>query len=154
MTPDQRAVAIQGLFGLLGLVAAVVGGIIAHSESSSWALAIFVAFIAMYLGSRFLPEVLTEPQKGRRFLFFGIPPLLAVGALIGVYELWGEWWLAMLIGFALGLVGWGISKAAFPGIWTEEERQEKSLLQRLGGGRTPDAGSGGGSGSSGWPTNR
>lgn len=150
MPSNQRSVAVRGVFGLLGLVAAVAGGVIAYNESSSWALTVFVAFMAMYVVARFLPELLTEPQKGRRFVFFGVPPLLAVAALVGAYELWGRWWLAMLIGFALGLVGWAISKAALPDIWTAEEQQEQSALERLSG----EGGSGGSADStSGWPTN-
>jgi hypothetical protein len=146
-SPEQRMAAILG-FNLLGVAVAIGGGVIAYSRSSSWALTVFVAVMGLYVGNRFLSEVTMEPSKARRFVFFGLPPVFAVGGLIAAHELWSPWWAAMLVGFALGLVGWAISRAAFPDIWTVEERQQKSLIEFLGGG-TPRAGARGG-----WPINR
>ena len=128
---DNRLIVTRNLFALLGLVAGAAAALYAHSVSSSWWLALFVGLMVMYTLGRVVLDLITDQQKGRRALFFGIPVLMAVAGVAGAYALWSEWWLAVLIGFAVGGIGSVIAILAFPEI-AEEEQQDS--LARSGGG--------------------
>jgi hypothetical protein len=119
----RRFIVTRTVFGLLGLVLGVVAGIYAHGASSSWWLALFVGLMVAYALGRAVPDLVTDPQKGRRALFFGMPLLLAVAGVAGAYALWSEWWLAVLIGFCLGGIGAVIATISLPEI-AEQEQQD------------------------------
>jgi 4-hydroxybenzoate polyprenyltransferase len=63
---QHRVIAIRSLFGLLSLGAAAAGGIYAYNESSSWWLVAFVVAMALFAFGRALPDLITDPRKGRR----------------------------------------------------------------------------------------
>ena len=134
----QAHVLVRGLFGLISLAAALAGGWYAHERTSSWALAVFVVVIAGFVLGRGIPDVITDPEKGRRIAFFGLPPVVAVGGLVGAYELWQTWWLAVAIGFVAYFVGFFIASMALPRIAAEEHMDD---LSRIGmDGRTDHVG--------------
>lgn len=139
VTDEQRVMAIRNLFGLLGIVAAVAGAFIAHGATSSWALVVFVVFMALYVFGRALPDLLTDPRKGRRLGFFGTPFVLAVAALAVAQAAWGEWWLSVVIGFVAGGIGTAIATVAFPDIAREEQRDSE---ERSAAGRSDGSGAG------------
>lgn len=129
---------VRGLFGFISLAAALAGGWYAHERTSSWALAVFVIVIGGFVLGRGIPDVITDPDKGRRIAFFGLPPLVAVGGLVGAYGLWQTWWLAVVIGFIAYFVGFLGATAALPRIAAEEHADD---LSRMGmGGRTDHVG--------------
>lgn len=130
------SVLVRGLFGLIGLVAGVAGGWYALDLTGSWALAVFVFAMASYVLTRGIPDVITDPDKGRRIAFFGIPPIIGVAALAGAYWLWDTWWLAVVIGFVAYFIGFGVASMAFPKIALEEHADDRS---RLGLGREAPA---------------
>lgn len=129
MRTQQMAVT-RGLFGLLSMGAAAVAGYFAYDWTSSWWLVAFVAMMVLSAVGRAIPDLITDPEKGRRLVFFGTPIALAVGALAGAYAIWSTWWLAVVIGFAVGGIGWGLVSIALPDIARQE--QEDSMRQ-LGG---------------------
>ena len=74
---NQSGMAVRTLFGLLGLVVALFGGWQAYDRTQSVVLAVFVGLLALNYIGRGIADVFTDPQKGRRFLFFTIPPIFA-----------------------------------------------------------------------------
>jgi hypothetical protein len=117
-----RTMGVRSLFGLLGMAAGVGTGWLAYSWSNgSWALAVFAGLLAMNLISRGVADVITDPQKGRRLVFFTLPTVLAAGGAAGAYALWGRWWLAVLIGAIFYLVGQIVVTIMFPRIAAEEQ---------------------------------
>jgi hypothetical protein len=124
----RSTVVVRGLFGTAGLVAGVVGGWYALDATSSWALALFVFLITMQVVGRAIPDVITDPEKGRRIVFFGLPPIAAVGALLGSYQIWATWWVAAVIGLAGYLIGYGVAYLAFPRIAAEEDADSKARM--------------------------
>lgn len=131
MQAESRAL-VRGVFGLIGFGAGIAGGWYAHGRTSSWALAAFVFVIATYVLGRGIPDVITDPEKGKRIAFFGLPPTIAVAALAGAYLLWGMWWLAVTIGFVAYFIGFVVAMVSFPRIALEEQADD---LERMGGKR-------------------
>ena len=129
---EPSVIVTRSVFGVVALAAAVGGGIYAYDTTSSWWPAVFVGVMALYARGRAVPDLITDPQKGRRALFFGIPLLAAVGWLALADLLWGRWWLAVVTGFAVGGLGSLISSLSFPEIAAEEQQDS---LERAGGGR-------------------
>ncbi len=122
MTP-QRTAAIRWVFGLVALVGAAVGAWYAYRVTSSWALVFFVFFVVSFVVGRGTPDLITDPEKGKRLGYFGIPPVLAVAALAGAYRWWETWWLAVVIGFVVYFFGAVLATLLFPRI-AEEETQD------------------------------
>ena len=121
-------IVVRGLFGLLALAAALAGGWYALEQTSSWALAAFVFLIVSNVIGRGIPDVITDPDKGRRIAFFGLPPALGVCALVGAYWLWETWWLAVTIGFLAYFVGFAVASVALPRIAAEEHADDLSRM--------------------------
>jgi hypothetical protein len=119
---------VRGIFGLIALVASIAGAWYAYEVTSSWALVIFVFVVGSYVVGRGIPDLITDPEKGKRLGFFGIPPVLAVAALAGSYWLWTTWWLAVTIGFVFFFIGVVIGTMAFPKIAEEEAEDNASQI--------------------------
>jgi hypothetical protein len=117
----EKSLGLQAGFGLLSVLAAIGGALYAYRVEDSIWLSLFVAVLALQLVGRAVPDVLTDPQKVRRALYFLLLPALATGALAGVYELWERWWLSVLAGLLGGLVLNAIlAPRLFPRIHREE----------------------------------
>lgn len=134
----ESSVLVRGLFGIIGFVAALAGGWYAHERTSSWALAVFVFVLTVYVLGRGVPDVITDSDKGRRIVFFGLPPMLGVVAVMGAYWVWATWWLAVTIGFVAYFIGFVVVSVSLPRIAAEEHADD---LSRMGmGGRTDHVG--------------
>jgi hypothetical protein len=86
------------------LVAALAGALATHRLTSSWWAAAFVFVMITYLRVA-LVELLTKGDRWRRAGFLALIPVVAVVVLAASYGAWGRWWLAVVLGLGLGLVG-------------------------------------------------
>ena len=137
-TPSGSTFVVQALFGFLALLMAIGAAIYAYSVESSVWLSIFVAILTLNLIGRGVADLITDPQKLRRALYFLLFPALATGVLWGTYELWGAWWLSALLGVVGGAVlNVLIAPLLFPHIHREEtldSLQRFARQRRLAGG--------------------
>jgi len=119
--PGRQGLAAQAGFGLLAFAGAIGGGIYAYTlESSIW-LSLFVALLALHIVGRGIPDVITDPDKLLRALYFLLGPALATGVLYATYELWEQWWISALLGIVGGVVLNAIlAPRLFPRIHGEE----------------------------------
>ena len=134
MAGSTSAIGVRALFSLLGIGVGIYGGWQAHDWTKSVWLAVFVALMAVNYISRGVADVITDPQKGRRFVFFTLPLIFAVGGLAGAYALWDRWWVAVIVGFVLYGVGSMVATLVFPRIALEEA---KDNADRMGVGQQP-----------------
>lgn len=124
---------VRAVFGLLGLAGGIYAGWTAYDRTGSIVLAIYVGLLlANYIG-RGIGDIITDPQKVRRFLFFTLPVLFAAGGLAGAYALWGIWWVAVIVSFVAYFVGSFVVIVLFPRIALEEDADSRSRM----GGRQP-----------------
>jgi hypothetical protein len=118
---------VQGVFGVIGLVAAIAGGWYAWTQSHSIWLVAYVAFLTMWVIARGFADIVTDPQKVKRAIFFLLGPALSVGTTYLTYQLWGLMWLSTLLGFFIALpIGMAITRAMFPRIALEEDRDTEA----------------------------
>lgn len=117
---------LRTAFSLLGLASAIGAGIFAYTRTSSWALGIFVFLWTQFIVARAIPDLLTDPNKIKRLIFFTLHPAVGVALLLGTYKLWEIWWLAALIGYLGGLfLGRFIAAIILPRITLEETRDDE-----------------------------
>lgn len=95
---------IRAVFSLVGLIVAIGAAIFAHNRFGSWALAIFTFLWVHYVVVRTIPDLITDPDKIRRFFFFVLHPAAAVALLLITHGWWGKWWLSALIGYLGGII--------------------------------------------------
>jgi hypothetical protein len=127
---DPRTRRIHAIFGALGLLTGLVGGFIAYDRTSSIALPIFVFLVVTNFVSRGLGDVVTDPHKVPRLLFFGIPVVVMSGTLYLTYRWWGLMWLAALLGIVVGgLLASLITTLLFPRIAEEERIDTESRMR-------------------------
>lgn len=114
---------LQAVFGLLGIVAGVLAAIAAYLWiDSSYALAVYAFLLVAFLVGRGIADVITDPHKARRALYFLLQPAIATAIVYGAYGLWGRWWLAVLLGFVGGaIVAGALGPVLFPRIHQEEQ---------------------------------
>ncbi len=130
---------VRAAFALLALIVGFAAAPLARNATSSWWLTAFtfaMVYVVVGVGG---PEVFAEPDKLRRAAYFGSFPVLSTAILALTYWLSGWWWLAVVVGFVLGLLGAGIVGAVFfDDIATEEMAQAKehSRSWYLAGGPT------------------
>ena len=134
MAGQSSGMAVRGLFGLLGLGVGIVGGWLAWDRTGSVGLAVFVGLMAANYIGRGIADVITDPQKGRRFVFFTLPLVFAVAGLAGAYAFWDAWWIAVIVGFVFYVVGYVAATVMFPAIAGEEA---VDTMSRMGGKHPP-----------------
>jgi hypothetical protein len=134
MASPSGGMAVRGLFGLLGLGVGIVGGWVAYDRTGSVWLAVFVGLMAANYIGRGIADVITDPQKGRRFVFFTLPLVFAVGGLAGAYLVWDAWWIAVIVGFVFYVMGYVVATVMFPAIAGEEAAD---TMSRMGGKQRP-----------------
>jgi hypothetical protein len=124
--------AVKALLAVVGLVGAIVAGIYTSMTTSDWALVIYAFVMVSYLVGRGLGDILTEPFKVKRTLYFGIPALTATGVLYVTHAWWDRWWLAVLLGLLVGgvLIGGVLATVLFPGIAKEEAEDTAERTRR------------------------
>jgi hypothetical protein len=77
-----------------------------------------------------IPDLITDPNKIKRFFFFALHPALGVLILIFTYQWWGMWWLSALLGYLGGmLIGRLLASLIFPKIAREETIDERRRLE-------------------------
>lgn len=113
---------VHRVFGLLGLVAGAGAGAGAYQLiADSWWLVAFAFLLASYVVSRGLGDLITDPHKGRRALYFALQPTLSIAIVYGAYQAWERWWLAVLLGFVGGgILAGALGAALLPRIHEEE----------------------------------
>jgi hypothetical protein len=96
--PGRQSLAFRTRWALLAFAAAIGGGVLSYAiESSIW-LSLFAGVVVLQLVGRGIPDLITDPDKPRRALYFLLGPALATGILALTYGLWGRWWLSVLLG--------------------------------------------------------
>jgi Tir chaperone protein (CesT) family len=117
---------IRAVFSVIGLGAAIGAAIFAFNRIGSWALAIFTFLWVQYIVVRIIPDLITDPDKVQRFIFFMLHPAVAVGLLYVTYGWWGKWWLSALIGYLGGtFLARLIGIIIMPRVAVEETRDDQ-----------------------------
>jgi hypothetical protein len=130
--PDTRTKVVRGVFALLAIAAAIAAGIYTYDQSESIWLCIFVGGGVVYIGGRVLPDLITDPKKVRRALYFLLLPGIATGALYLAYQAWETWWLAVVIGWvAAFILNPLLAPRLFPGIHAEEMQDTMDRMKEL-----------------------
>ena len=136
-TPPELGVAparpggdrLRASFGFVALVAALAGALYAYSVEGSIWLSLFVAVLALHLAGRAIPDLITDPQKVRRALYFLLFPSLATVVLVASYVSWHMWWLSSLLGLVGGaIVNELLAPKLFPEIHAEEMLDSQTRL--------------------------
>jgi hypothetical protein len=123
---------IRNVFGVLAVLAGVLAAIYAYRLSSSVALAIYVFLFTNYIVSRGVADVITDPHKIRRVLYFSLQPALSTGVLYLVYRLWGRMWLAVVLGIVLGVILHALlAPRFFPRIHVEEGLDSAQRMKEM-----------------------
>jgi hypothetical protein len=129
---EARVKRIRNVFGVLAFVAGVLGAVYAYRLSGSIALAIYVFLFTNYVVSRGVADVITDPYKIRRILYFALQPALSTGVLYVVYRLWGRMWLAVILGIILGVILHGLlAPRLFPRIHIEEGLDSAQRMKEM-----------------------
>jgi hypothetical protein len=120
---------IHAGFNVVGIVAGIAAAFYAYRETESIALPIFMFFtVQTYIG-RGLGDVVTDPHKVKRFVYFTLQPALMAGILYATYQWWGIMWLSAVLGFLLGLVLWQLlGIMLFPQIHSEELKDSQERM--------------------------
>jgi hypothetical protein len=130
MQAQNGTLVVRSIFALLAFI---IGGAVAwyaYSQTSSWALVLFAFLATLYVGSRVIPDIITDPDKPARVVYFGLPFVIAISALAASYWLWQAWWLAVVIAFAAGFVGQLAANIMFPEIAAEEAEDTATRMGR------------------------
>jgi len=129
---SSGARAVKALLVVVGFVGAIIAGFYTYTTTSDWALVIYAFLMVSYLVGRGLGDILTEPHKIKRTLYFAVPALTATGVLYVTHAWWGMWWLAVLLGLVVGavLIGGVLSTVLFPGIAKEEAEDTAARTRR------------------------
>lgn len=121
---------IRAIFSILGFIAAIGSGIYAYTRIGSWALAIFAYFLVQFIVARIIPDLITDPNKIKRFIFFALHPIIAVGLLYITYQWWEMWWLSALIGYVIGIfLARIIGGIIFPRVAVEEAHDDQERMK-------------------------
>ncbi len=121
---------IKITFSILGFFVGIGSGIYAYTQIRSLALAIFTYLLVQYMVARAIPDIITEPNKIKRIIFFFFHPIIAVGLLYITYQWWGMWWLSALIGYIIGIfLARIISAIIFPRVTAEEARDDQERMK-------------------------
>jgi hypothetical protein len=122
----DRIQRIRAGFSVIGLMAAIGAAIFAFNRTRSWALAIFTFLWVQYTVVRIIPDLITDSDKIRRFIFFMLHPAVAVGLLCVTHVWWGKWWLSALIGYFGGILLARLIGIVFmPRVALEETRDDQ-----------------------------
>ena len=121
---------IRAIFSILGFIAAIGSGIYVYTRIGSWALAIFAYFLVQFIVARIIPDLITDPNKIKRFIFFALHPIIAVGLLYITYQWWEMWWLSALIGYVIGIfLARIIGGIIFPRVAVEEAHDDQERMK-------------------------
>jgi hypothetical protein len=126
---SARTKTLRNWFALLGMAAGAGAGWYALTRDdvgSAW-LAAFVGVLVFNFISRAFADVLSEPKKIRRLLYFALTPALAGLSFYYTYQWWETWWLSFLLGFVFGgILTSALGSVLFPSIHKEETADTRS----------------------------
>lgn len=129
-TADPRTKRIRAVFNLLAWIGAIAAAFYAYRWISSYALAIFVFLMVMHIVGRGIPDVITDPNKIQRVLFFALYPAICAALVYFTYQWWGRMWLAVILGLVLGAIFNGLAGAVlFPRVYREEQEDTKQRIK-------------------------
>jgi hypothetical protein len=113
---------LHRLFALLGVAAAIAAAAAAYRWiDDSWWLTAYAFLLTSYVVSRGVGDLVTDPQKARRAVYFALQPALGTAVLAGTYAAWERWWLAVVLAVVGGgLVAGVVGPLLFPRIHREE----------------------------------
>ena len=127
---DQRTRRIRTVFNLLAWIGAIPAVIFAYRAMPSYALAVFVFLMVLHVVARGIPDVITDPKKIQRVVFFALYPAICSAVLYFTYQWWGRMWLAVILGLVLGAILNGLAGAAlFPQVHQEEQEDTKQRVK-------------------------
>jgi hypothetical protein len=130
---DEHVKRVHAVFALVGLIAGVAGAVWAYNAADSIALAIFVYLVVHAYIGRGLGDVATDPEKGKRFVYFTLHAALAVGVFYLTYQWWETMWLSAVLGVLVGAVLWGLLGAIFFTEIQAEEGEDSKARWKSGG---------------------
>jgi uncharacterized membrane protein YjjP (DUF1212 family) len=77
-------------------------------------------------------DVVTDPHKIRRVLYFALMPVACTGILYLAYQQWDRMWLAVVLGFVGGIILNGsLAPLLFPQIHREEEMDSMERVRAV-----------------------
>jgi hypothetical protein len=124
-----RTKTLRAWFGVLALAGGAAAGWYANGRDdvdSTW-LAVFIGLLVFQFISRAPADVLSEPKKIRRLLYFALTPALAALSFYYTYQWWETWWLSFVLGFVFGGILTGsLGAVLFPSIHREETADTRS----------------------------
>ena len=127
---EERNKKLRAVFGLVALVVGIVAAIFAYRWMPSYTLAFFALVMVVHVVARGIPDVITDPQKVQRILFFALYPAICSGVLYFTYQRWNRMWLAVLLGLIVGGILNTIAGATlFPQVFKEEEEDNRRRME-------------------------
>jgi predicted membrane channel-forming protein YqfA (hemolysin III family) len=130
IAPGWANSAVHALIGLIGVLTAIVLAIYCYQAtvgtygppSALW-LSFFTFAMSAYILGHGLADLITEPHRLERVLYFALMPLIASACLYVAYQLWATVWLAVLCGLMVGgTVHGAITWLLMPEIARDERR--------------------------------
>ncbi len=134
--PDrsERDRKVHAAFNLVGLVAGAGTAYLAWDRTETLSLPIFAFFLTNYLVGRGLGDLVTDPQKVKRFFYFVLPAAIDCGLLYLTYQWWGLMWVAVLVGFFVGAMIWApIATLLFSDIHGQESQDTIDRMKEATG---------------------
>ncbi len=123
---------VQGVFALVGLLAGVGGAVWAWLQSSSPSLAVYVFLMASYVISRGVADVITDPHKARRVLYFSLLPAISTGILYLAWQRWDRMWLGVVAALVGGMIVHAVvAPLLFPRIHLEEQQDSLERAREM-----------------------
>ena len=123
---------VRVVFGLLAWAGAVVAAFYAYDRAGSVWLSVFVGLMVLQVVGRGAADVITDPKKVQRTLYFLLGPALATAVLYGAYEAWKTWWLAFVLAIVVGaILNLILASRLFPDIHREETEDTVSRWHRV-----------------------
>lgn len=135
----RRISRMRMVFAFLAIPVAAAAGYYAYTRFDSWAVALFTYFWVQYFSTRAVPDLITDPHKIRRLIYFSLYPGIATAILYLIHRWWEIWWLGAIVGTLLAMVIGPVIGAIFlPGTTREEiaddQERYKGFLKMHGGG--------------------
>jgi uncharacterized membrane protein YfcA len=126
----RRTKRIRMVFGLVAWIGGVAAGVYIYNRVSSWILGVFTFFMLVHIVGRGIPDVITDPHKIQRALFFTLLPVASTGVLYFTYRWWDRMWLSVLLGLIVGgTLNTVVGALLFPRIFQEEQEDSQQRME-------------------------
>ena len=107
------------------ILGVLVAAVVAFRAWPSYTLSFFAFVMVVHVGARGLPDIITDPNKVQRALFFTLYPVSCTAVLYLTYLWWGRMWLAVLLGLVVGgLLNEAAGAILFPKVYREEREDD------------------------------